>query len=101
MNQMKLSDAFWAYTAMNFICLWTALKNKLLGGLNRKIRFIWVQWVHLFGQFIPSLRFPMNQMNLDVVICCLWTKVYSYINVIREAMNPRLPFLQQGSLIGG
>lgn len=108
MNQMKRDEPILADTAMKKICFWSWLKNNLFGGLNRQIGFIWVQSVHLFGQLLYFLRFSMpttghlmNQMNLVVLMCCLWQQVYFYRKVIRDAMNLGRPLLHQGSLIGG
>lgn len=97
MKQMKLNDAFWAHTALKFICLGTWLKNKLFDRLDRQNRFIWVQLVHLYGQLAGSLWLPMNQMYIDVLISCVWQKVCFHIKVIRRAMNLRLLPFHQGS----
>jgi hypothetical protein len=72
---------------MKKICCPPGQLNKVLDGLKPKKRFIRVHLVHLYGQHTDLSGFPMNQMNLDVLVCCLWQKVCYGINWTLGAMN--------------
>ncbi len=75
MKQMNLNEAFREYLAMKKILCIPWQKNKFLPLENRLFWFIGVHLVHLRRQLSGLPAFPMNQMNLDVVICCLWHEI--------------------------
>ena len=87
MNQMNLNEAFWEHTAMKKIFCGSRAKNKLFGIENQHFGFIGVHLVHLRRQLAVLVGFLMNQMNLNVVLCCLWREIYLVVYSGAAAMN--------------
>ena len=72
---------------MKRICCHLAQTNNLLGHTQPLFWFIGVHLVHLYGQLADKHIYPMNQMNPDVLVCCLWQKVWFVIYSAMGAMN--------------
>jgi len=72
---------------MKKICCEPGSLNKVFVHRIWRFWFIGVHLVHLYGQLTKFSGFAMNQMNLNVLLCCLWQKICLVPYSVPGAMN--------------